>query len=195
MRTRRSTREIRRLSTRLLVSYLLLDISIGSLAATAYVEWTRKSSVAAAFLVAEAAFILFIQVGTIRRLLHRLGALRVKNPRLHHHYQHLFIFCKDPLHCARCQGWWTGFAALFATGLAIVAGLVSPTYITKIIGVPASIILGSILLSLTPIHGTVGRMYELPSNHWTEGRFLTGLLGFLFAVGALVIGEAVVFIL
>ena len=139
--------------------------------------------------------VLAMQISIILRLNRRLDSIERQTPALYRHYRHLPIFCSDPRHSARCWGWWVGFGAVFAVALSVAAGLVSDTWIPRTVGVPGTIALAVISLSLTPIHGSYNRNYDLPRTHWTRAPLLSATIGLLFALGTLATAELLAFVL
>lgn len=134
-------------------------------------------------------------ISAVSRINKRLRSIRPKNKQLAFHYDHIYIWCKDSARCPRCRGWYAGFVFLFAFVGAIILGELSATFIPGRIGSLASVIVGIVLISLTPIHGAVGRIYNISRKHWVESPFILGGLGFCFALGILFVAEAIIAVL
>ena len=196
MRTRRSTKSERnRLSWGTLGAIVLFEASLVAsvLAAVATVqsgEWMFLLT-----LSTYSVLLLAFEITALRRMSRRLREIRPRDRSLAHHYDHLALWCKKPLKCARCTGWYIGFAAYLSNIGGVISGAWSPVWFPDHLGVSGSLIGGTVLLSLTPVHGSAGRLLGTPKTHWSENPILSVLMGFAFALGMALVGEGVVYLL
>lgn len=149
----------------------------------------------ALYLVLFAVIVLIVCTLEIRSLSKQLRRVERENAERYEKIRresHGYLFCKNPMGCKRCRGWWFGFTT---TAIAAIVGVIlGPDkflLITKVLGSPLTMAIGIAFAVLTPIHGSYGAMAARPSS-FIESDWLHLTVGVLSGLSILFLTAAVI---